>query len=128
MNEIDLDNDLNSDNELNSDIIFNLEFRIQNKNLIQQLEEVSNLYNEIILYINDNCIYNYHTIDLINLYKKSLNDVNLQIELFKKIHNNNDDIIYDKCNHNFITDTIDITLDNTCDICYCTICELTKRV
>ena len=38
----------------------------------------------------------------------------------------NNDRVYEKCEHNFITDIIDINPEKDKTICYCTICELNK--
>jgi hypothetical protein len=43
------------------------------------------------------------------------------------MNKSNDTIIYENCKHNFITDVIDIDLEKEKTICYCTVCELTKR-
>jgi hypothetical protein len=43
------------------------------------------------------------------------------------MNKSNDTIIYEKCEHNFITDVIDIHPEKEKTICYCTVCELLKR-
>jgi len=108
-------------------IFFYIEFKIKNNHLIQQLEETLKLHNEIVSCINENCIYNYNTSDLLDFYEKIKNKCNENLEILKQIQKNNDNEIYEKCEHNFITDIIDINLDKSMTICYCTICELTKR-
>jgi hypothetical protein len=116
----------------NANIFFYLELKKRHTNLIYYLEEeeeinLRNLHNEIILYINDNCIYNYMSVDLINFYE-NLRDIRKEhIEKLMNVKKNIDAKIYELCDHNFITDTIDIGLDKTQTICYCSICELTQK-
>ena len=111
----------------NNDIFFHIEFKIKNNHLIQQLEETINLHNEIVSCINENCVYNYNTMDLICLYDKIQNECKTNIEILKQIQFNNDKQLYEKCQHNFITDIIDINPEKSMTICYCTICEFTKK-
>jgi hypothetical protein len=108
-------------------IFFNIEMKKKNENLIKQLDETILSYNEIMSYINENCIYNYHTVDLINFYNKLCDECELQKVIIKDMKKNNDKIIYEHCEHNFITDIIDINPEKEKTICYCTICELTKE-
>jgi hypothetical protein len=108
-------------------IFFNIEMKKKNENLIKQLEETVSSYNEIMSYINENCDYNYHTVDLINFYNNLCVECEQQIIVLKNIQKQNDKNIYEQCEHNFIMDIIDINPEKDLTICYCTICELTKE-
>jgi hypothetical protein len=99
----------------------------KNEILIKQLEEIITTYNDTMSCINENCDYNYSTVDLINYYNNLCVECEQQIIYIKEIQKMNNDIVYDKCEHNFITDIIDINPEKEKTICYCTICELSKR-
>ena len=107
-------------------IFFYIEMKIKNENLIKQLEEVISSYSEIITCINENCVYNYVTVDLINFYNNLCDENKCQLMILKNMKKLNDLQIYELCEHNFITDIIDINPEKEQTICYCTICELTK--
>jgi uncharacterized protein with von Willebrand factor type A (vWA) domain len=109
------------------DIFFNIEMKKKNENLIKQLEETVSSYNEIMSYINENCDYNYVTVDLINFYNNLCVECEKQLIILKNTIKINDKKIYEQCDHNFIIDIIDIDPEKEKTICYCTICELTKR-
>ena len=106
---------------------FNIEMKKKIELLIKQLEESIESYNEIMSCINENCDYNYTTIDLINFYNNLCEDCERQLVLIKNMKKTNDEVVYNNCEHNFITDIIDIDPEKEKTICYCTICELTKR-
>ena len=106
---------------------FNLEMKKKNEKLIKELVQTIESYNDIMSCINENCDYNYSTVDLINYYNNLCVECEQQIIYIKEIQNMFKDRIYEKCEHNFITDIIDITPEKEKTICYCTICELTKR-
>jgi len=108
-------------------LFFNIEMKKKNENLIKQIEESIFSYNEIMSYINENCYYNYITVDLINFYNNLCIEFEKQIIMLKEMTKEYDDKIYIQCEHNFITDIIDIDPEKEKTICYCTICELTKR-
>ena len=108
-------------------IFFYIEMNKKNENLIKQLEDIILSYNEIMSSINENCEYNYVTIDLINFYNNLCVDCEQQLVILKNIQKTNDLQIYELCDHNFITDIIDINSEKEKTICYCTICELSKR-
>ena len=109
------------------DIFFYIEMKKKNEILIKQLEETVTSYNEIISCINENCDYNYINVDLINFYNNLCVECEQQIIILKKMKKVNDNIMYEKCEHNFINDIIDINPEKEQTICYCTNCELTKR-
>lgn len=51
-------------------------------------------------------------------------------ELICDLHRLKDNIKYkikDKCEHNWVNDTIDINPDSSKNICYCEKCEITKK-
>jgi hypothetical protein len=112
---------------LETDIFFYIDLKKKNCNLIYQLEETINLCNEIVSHINDNCVYNYHTVDLMNFYEKINNEVKKKMDILKNIQEKNDIQIYEICEHIFVTDIIDINPEKEKTICYCKICELTKK-
>jgi hypothetical protein len=108
-------------------VFFYIEMNKKNENLIKQLEETVSSYNEIMSCINENCDYNYLSVDLINFYNDLCVECEKQIILLKKEKKVNDKNIYEQCEHNFITDIIEINSEKEQTICYCTICELTKK-
>ena len=108
-------------------LFFNLEMKKKNDNIIKELEQTIISYNDIMSYINDNCDYNYITVDLINFYNNLCVECEEQIKILKDIQTLNDIRIYEQCEHDFITDIIDIDPEKSKTICYCTICELSKR-
>ena len=55
-----------------------------------------------------------------NEYNKKIIELELTIEHLTRI-------IYNKCEHSFVEDVIDITPDRCQHITYCTICEYTKN-
>jgi hypothetical protein len=109
------------------DFFFNIEMKKKNETLIEQLEETIKSYNDIMSCINENCEYNYLTIDLINFYNNLCVECEKQIAIIKNMKKINDNNIYEQCDHNFVTDIIDITPEKEKTICYCTVCELNKR-
>ena len=128
--------DLNNDNksytfidntDSEADFFFHIEFKKKNRNLIQQLEETINLHSEIVSHINNNCVYNYNTVDLMNLYEKMSNETKQNLNILKNIQKINNEEIYENCEHDFITDIVDINPEKEKTICYCTICEFTKE-
>ena len=58
-----------------------------------------------------------------NLSEKCVEKLNIIKSITKEINVD----IYKLCEHNFITDTIDISPEKSQNICYCTICELSKN-
>ena len=109
------------------DTFFYLEMKKKNENLIKELEQTIGSYNEIMSRINENCEYTYSTVELINFYNDLCEDCEYQIKQKNIMNKSNDTIIYEKCEHNFITDIIDINPEKEKTICYCTVCELNKR-
>ena len=109
------------------DIFFNIEMKKKNEILIKQLEDTVSSYNEIMSFINENCDYNYLTVDLINFYNNLCVECEQQLVILKNMKKLNDKNIYENCEHNFVTDIIDIDPEKEKTICYCTICELNKR-
>ena len=109
------------------DTFFYLEMKKKNENLIKELEQTIGSYNEIMSRINENCEYTYSTVELINFYNDLCEDCEYQIKQINIMNKSNDTIIYEKCEHNFITDIIDINPEKEKTICYCTVCELNKR-
>jgi hypothetical protein len=110
-----------------NNVFFYIEIQNKNKILVEQLEEALTSYKDIISYIKEICEYNYITSDLIAYYKNLSFACEDQIITIKEIIKLNETQIYEQCNHNFITDIIDIDPEKEKTVCYCTICELTKR-
>jgi hypothetical protein len=107
-------------------IIYYLSLKKSYETIKNNLENIIDTYNEIMYNsssnknstVNPNV--NFEINDDLNHYKKKLNDINFKI----KIVNN---FLYITCEHNFIEDAIDITLDNSKNITYCSICECNKK-
>ena len=108
-------------------VFFYIEMKRKNENIIKELESVIDSYNKTMSFINEICDYNHITVDLINCYNKLSLKCEEQINTFKNMIKINDKNIYDQCEHNFVTDIIDINPEKEQTICYCTICELTKE-
>ena len=108
-------------------IFFYIEMKRKTDILIRQIEDSIESYNEIMSCINENCLYDYVTLDLINFYNNLCEDCESQLVIMKDMKIVNDELVYEKCEHNFITDIIDIDPEKEKTICYCTICELSKR-
>ena len=108
-------------------IFFYIEMKKKTDILIRQIEDSIESYNEIMSCINENCEYTYITIELINFYNNLCEDSESQLSIMKDMKVINDDLVYEKCEHNFITDIIDINPEKEKTICYCTVCELNKR-
>lgn len=109
------------------DLFFCIELKKKNEILIKQIEDIINSYDDVISYINDNFEYNYITADLLHFYRSLMLENKDDLKIIKEIDKLNDNKIYENCEHNFITDIIDIGPENEKTICYCTICELTER-
>lgn len=106
---------------------FCIELKKRNDLLIKQLEMSISLYNDIMSCINENCEYNYHTVDLINFYNNLCEECECQLTKLKNIKKTNDAQVYEQCDHNFVTDIIDVNPEKEITISYCTICEITKK-
>ena len=52
-------------------LFFYIEMKRKNENLIKQIEDIINSYDDVISYINNNCEYNYVTDDLLYLNNES---------------------------------------------------------
>jgi hypothetical protein len=99
----------------------------QNMSLIAQLEENIAKYDEIMVFINENCDYTYATVDLINFYNNYSERAKEEIRQMRIVNKNIDEQTDKVCDHNFVTDIVDITPDRDQTVCYCTICELNKK-
>ena len=76
--------------------------------------------------IGDNCDYNYMTVDLINYYNKLSENCTEKIAEINNILTGIKLDIQRLCQHEFVTDTIDIDPEKSTTVCYCSICEYTK--
>jgi hypothetical protein len=101
------------------DIIYFLSSKKRLQKVLSHLNEIKLTYCEIQLEINDG-INDEYINDEINEYNKKIIELELTIEHLTRF-------IYDKCEHNFVEDVIDITPDKSQNIIYCTICEYTKK-
>jgi hypothetical protein len=99
----------------------------KNNSLITQLEENMAKYDEIMVFINENCDYTYATVELINFYNNYNERAKEEIRQIRNVNKNIDEQMDKVCNHNFVTDIIDIAPERDQTICYCTICELNKK-
>ena len=88
-------------------------------NIIDSYNSLKNCFTCI-----DNLITYEAYIDTSNSYIKCLTNILNQNKAYIDIINNQ---IYENCNHNFVTDWIDINPDESRQIEYCIICELNKQ-
>jgi hypothetical protein len=68
--------------------------------------------------------------ELLNRYLNMFNDIQIYNELIcdlEKLQNSIKDKIKNKCEHDWVNDTIDIDPDRSQNICYCVKCEITKK-
>ena len=90
---------------------------------VQLLINLRKLFKEQLFFLNNNS----EEIRAILVYLENLpqyeNTTELYLENFLK---HIDEQLLQKCQHNYVTDDIDIDPDNSMKICYCSICEHTK--
>lgn len=123
---------MNNNNEDNSTlkaptIEYLLGLKSRNKCLLNQIEDNINRYNEIMEFINENCDYTYVTIELINFYNDLSERAQEEMKYLIFINENTNKQINQVCEHDFVTDIIDIAPDKDQTVCYCKICELNKN-
>lgn len=99
----------------------------KNNCLISMLEDNIAKYDEIMSFVNENCDYTYATVELINFYNNYSERAKEEIKQMKLCNKNIDEQTDRVCDHNFVTDIVDITPDRDQMVCYCTICELNKK-
>ena len=93
------------------------------ENILNKLNEIKEEYNEIKEEYNENENDNLkYQIDS----NTNLHYCNLEINKMNNILININKKIQENCNHKFVYDYIDITLDLSKQIKYCTICEYTQ--
>jgi hypothetical protein len=92
------------------------------ENILKNLNEINEEYNEIILKTNGNGKIKYN--DYLNI---EINDCKSEIDKVNNALININKKIQDNCQHEFVNDYIDITPDLSKQIKYCTICEYTHE-
>jgi hypothetical protein len=95
-----------------------LYLKIKYTSILQNLNEISSIYEEIINNdnINNEIMLENSYIREMNLYKSQIINVEFLLEnISNKIKNT--------CQHNFVEDLIDINPDKSIHITYCTKCE-----
>ena len=92
-------------------------------------KRIMNIKNRIKIFDN-----NYFDIkcndELLNRYLNVFDNVRECNELIVDLHRLKEgvkDKIKDKCEHDWVNDTIDINPDSSKNICYCVKCEITKK-
>ena len=100
------------DQELTEDLTEDLE--------VQLLINLRKLFKEQLFFLNNNSEEIRAILVYLNNLPKYENTSKLYLENFLK---HIDEQIKNKCQHNYITDDIDIDPDNSMRICYCSICE-----
>ena len=100
------------DQELTEDLTEDLE--------VQLLINLRKLFKEQLFFLNNNSEEIKSILVYLNNLPKYENTSKLYLENFLK---HIDEQIKNKCQHNYITDDIDIDPDNSMRICYCSICE-----
>ena len=104
---------------------FLIELKNKNNNLINQLTDNINSYNEIINLIDENDENNNFKKISLN-YQKSIKDQTSEIKYLFFFQNTIISKIQTLCDHTFEYDLIDITPDTSKPIFYCTKCEYIK--
>ena len=100
------------DQELTEDLTEDLE--------VQLLINLRKLFKEQLFFLNNNSEEIKSILVYLNELPQYENTSELYLENFLK---HIDEQIKNKCQHNYITDDIDIDPDNSMRICYCSICE-----
>ena len=83
-------------------LFFYIEMKRKNENLIKQIEDIINSYDDVISYINNNCEYNYVTDDLLYFYRSLMLENKEDLKIIKEVIKLNDNKIIDKKNIKFI--------------------------
>jgi len=107
-----------------ADITINIEQIKMSRDRISKINSSINLLNNnyFELKITNNSLFKQY----LNMY----NDYDLYYESISKLENLKTQIenyIKNKCEHEWVNDTIDIDPDRSQNICYCLKCELTKK-
>jgi hypothetical protein len=97
-------------------------------NIFSYLNEIISIYEELQKIIDniENLDENYNNFEDIEMYKNLANDYKSKLRIVTSISNSVNDIINNLCNHDYIYDTIDIDLDTSKTICYCSVCGISK--
>ena len=109
-------------------LIFFLSVKEKHTHISSCLSQIISTYEEL-QFLTDNMEEtneNYNKFEDLKMYKTLLNDYNSKLEVINIISNIVNDVINDLCEHNYIYDTIDIDLDRSKTICYCSICGIPK--
>jgi hypothetical protein len=101
------------------DINYFLSSKNKLQKILSHLKEIKLTYYEIQVERDDG-INDEYIRDQINEYETKIVEIELTIEHLTRF-------IYEKCQHTFVEDVIDITPDKSQNIKYCTICEYTKE-
>lgn len=107
----------------------NIKYFIEMRYILQDLKRV---YNRIIEHNNNiNMIkgISNQEYEIINNFKYICKNINIdEINKLSLTADKITDHLYNKCNHYWESDTIDINIEQTMQIEYCTICESTKKI
>ena len=103
------------DQNLTEDLTENLE--------VQLLINLRKLFKEQLFFLNNNSEEIKSILVYLNELPQYENTSKLYLENYLK---HIDEQIKQKCQHNYVTDDIDIDPDTSIRICYCSICEHTK--
>ena len=103
------------DQELTEDLTEDLE--------VQLLINLRKLFKEQLFFLNNNSEEIKSILVYLNELPQYENTSKLYLENYLK---HIDEQIKQKCQHNYVTDDIDIDPDTSIRICYCSICEHTK--
>jgi hypothetical protein len=93
--------------------------RIRMMDIKNRIQNLNNNYFEI--KCNDELLNRYlNMFDNVNIYNELISDLELLKDSVK-------DKMKNKCEHDWVNDTIDINPDTSTNICYCVKCEITKK-
>jgi len=99
---------------------------------IEYYENITNQIDQILTYYKlfntnklINCVLEEKILEVNN--KEFINNLEINQKSFNKIKQDYKNKLYELCNHNFITDYIDINSEKSQHIFYCVNCGLTKK-
>lgn len=116
-------NEVNILIDLYADLTTNIHnIQTSRTNLIKIKKDITNLDNNFFETLGDHYLLNDYIqlFDDENAYSEHLTKLSILQEFIKNK-------IIKNCNHDWIMDTIDVDINHSRNICYCSNCEITKK-